>query len=231
MLVTPVAFARGKFDGSMLKRKLKMKRRLLSLFVCTSVMTTFGVALADSKNFTGPAIYGELNHSATTVELKSDDVTLSGVGKQSISGALGASYGFALSSTSVLLLGGTYDLSNAKFLEISGGGDSVTGKIKQRWSLFVAPGFVVSPQTLLYGKLSYASGKATLGASGAGIDLESSSERFRGVGYGAGIRTQINRNLFAGVEVTRVNYNDKGFDGVDVGTGTTTGSVQLGYRF
>lgn len=201
-----------------------MKKVWLASLISAAMVPA--VAVADSKNFSGFSLYGALNHSSTTVELKYEGTSFNGLGKQSISGALGADYGFALGQSSVLLVGATYDLSNPEFLKASSSDTTLTGKVKQRYSVYLAPGVTVSPQTMLYAKLSYESGKAELSASG-----ESESETFRGVGYGFGIRTFLDKNIFAGVEVARINYNDKGFDGVNVGTGTTIGSVQLGYKF
>ena len=181
---------------------------------------------AQTKTFEGLSVYGALNHSSTTVDLKADGAEFSGLGKQSISGALGGDYGLSLGSESVMLIGGTVDLTSPEFLEITSDGDALKGKFKQRWSLYVAPGLLVNPQTLLYAKLSYESGKAELSAAG-----EKVSETFKGLGYGVGLRAMLKDNVFVGVEVSRINYNDKGFEGVNVGTGTTIGSVQIGYKF
>lgn len=201
-----------------------MRKLLIASLVSASMIPA--IAQADTKNFEGLSVYGSLNHSATTVEVEAAGAEFNGLGKQSINASIGADYGLKFGATSVILLGGTFDLNAPEFLEISGGGQSIKGEFKQRWSLYAAPGLVLTQQTLLYAKLSYDSGKAELSAGG-----QSLSEKYHGIGYGAGIRTQLSKNQFVGVEVLRVNYNDKGFSGVNVGTGTTIGSVQFGYKF
>lgn len=59
----------------------------------------------------------------------------------------------------------------------------------------------------------------------------SGSENFEGVGYGAGIRTMLDKNLFLQVEFIQSAYNQKTRDGVAFKPSASTGTIGIGYKF
>jgi hypothetical protein len=74
----------------------------------------------------------------------------------------------------------------------------ITTKVKDLAGLFGEIGWKASPQTVLYGRLSYDQGrmefKVDQGVSGA------DSGTFNGIGYGAGMRHSINSNVYLFVD-------------------------------
>ena len=134
-----------------------------------------------------------------------------------------------------MLLGASYDLSSSEFFEYRGGDSdgsgSLIGEIKDKWSLYLAPGYMIAPKTLFYGKLSIEGGKVFVEGNEDGEATESASKKFNGVGCGAGIRVLAGENVFVGVEVMRTNYSAESIGDANTSTGTTTGSIQIGYSY
>jgi hypothetical protein len=83
---------------------------------------------------------------------------------------------------------------------------------------------LLNDKTLAYLKISYEAGK--LGGS-SGSDEESIS----GVGYGVGLRTEINKTTFLQTEIKQVNYNKVTSGGANYTSSATVGSAGVVFKF
>lgn len=201
------------------------------MFKKFSYMYAFVVLLSTNAHaqtaiFEGLSIGVNTEFKSTTVELSPTGGSFSGFGQQNTGVSLSADYGVSLSDRTVVLFGGTVDLTDTTILKIESGSSSITLKEKNHYSLFIAPGAVINKSTLGYVKLSYESSDAAIEVSGL-----SASEKFSGLGYGAGLRTQLNGRWFANIEAMRVVFDTKSSGGLSTKTGSTVAAVGLTYKF
>jgi hypothetical protein len=184
--------------------------------LCITLVSTASMA----SNFSGPeaGISVTMNSGTTTSKIiKDNDTTLGG---SSLGFRLHGGYGFDIGNDAVVLLGLDYnptDVAAGKILDES-------AKIKNSWSLSAAPGMLLNDKTLAYLKISYEAGK--LGGS-SGSDEESIS----GVGYGVGLRTEINKTTFLQTEIKQVNYNKVTSGGANYTSSATVGSAGVVFKF
>jgi len=187
-------------------------------------------ASAQTANFDGFSAALNLNlvGASTKTEFGQDGTIFDGIGKNSTAFGVQAAYGLALSNDMVVNIGGTYELNSPTIMSVDFGDFTATGKAENTLSLYVEPGFLISDKTMFYGKLSYESTKVVRTADG-----ESVSKSITGMGYGAGIRTMINKNTFLQVEVKQINYGAAKFagDDADFKSTATVGTVGIGFKF
>ena len=124
-------------------------------------------------------------------------------------GSISADYGIEIGKSSVLLVGGKFDLQDTNIVEVTSSGTTVKLDESNHYSLFVAPGILLNDKTLGYVKLSYESSKATSNISST-IEVGT----ITGMGYGAGIRTHLSGNWFANIEAARIIYRTKSIDSI-----------------
>ena len=198
-------------------------KKIIALAVVSAACSTS--TFAQVSNFTGFSAAANLTSIKTNTTPEGQGA-LRGRG----TGAnLQAAYGFTLSSESVLSVGATYGLTNDK----AGGyvDTSETGnlKLKKQVSIYVEPGYLVSPQTLVYGKVSYESATDEVISS---VPANSDSADIKGVGLGFGVRTMIDKNWFAQAEYKQTKFDKKMSNaGTNLDVKNTGVSVGIGYRF
>ena len=182
-----------------------------------------GLALVSTAsmagNFAGPeaGVSVTMIGGTTTFTAANKDTTLGGA---SLGFRLHGGYGFDVSNDAVVLLGLDYNPTDVAAGKLAG--NSV--KIKNSWSLSAAPGMLLNDKTLAYLKLSYEAGK--LGSSS-----DSEEESITGVGYGVGLRAEINKTTFLQTEIKQVKYDKINSGGVDFTTTATVGSVGVVFKF
>lgn len=211
-----------------------MKR---TLGICLLVFLPISL---NAKDIGGASIYAGINWSATTVEVSGNTsadlpVDINGIGQQAITAQIGGDYMFTLGDDGVVIVGLSYDPSGYTIADgvITSRGASTTlnAEIDSILSVYVAPGLKVNPSTALYAKLAYQEGDASAVVSGINFSDVNLSRTFSGLGYGFGIRTVLKDGLFAAAEVLRTNYDDEGFQSLNYGNGSTTGSLMIGLQF
>lgn len=141
--------------------------------------------------------------------------------------SLQAAYGTALGNHGVLGFGLTYSLGEQKAGSLVAGGRNVDFRLKDQYSLYIEPGYVISPSWLAYAKLGYYGARA----GEESVDGVTASKTFGGLGYGLGLRTMLDRNLYLQFEYTQTDYNRKTPDFGTYRPMTTTGSIGLGFKF
>ena len=196
--------------------KLALKSGRLAL-VCVS-----GAAMA--ANFSGPEAGASVTMNGASFLFDNKDTNNydGNYGQQSMGIKLHGGYGFDMGNDTVVMVGLGYNPTEIK----SGSVVTSTAKIKNSWSLSVAPGMMLNDKSLAYVKLSYEAGKLNFN-----YPKSSDSYSISGFGYGVGLRTEINKTTFLETEIKQINYK-KFTDARDEYTpSATVGSVGLVFKF
>jgi opacity protein-like surface antigen len=205
-----------------------MKMKLLTLTLALSATTVF----AQPSNFEG--FSAGVSIGAVGVDTKVSDNEGYGfnLGESNIIPGVDLSYSMPLDKQMLIGFGFTYDLAKSKSGEITGDG-SIGLETKDHYSVYVQPQYLLNNTTAVFGKLGYHKIKGTISGSYA---TNFTSENFTGIGYGVGIKTFIDKNLFIQVEGQIVDFKKKSFDYgggevVSYKPKSSAGIVTLGYKF
>lgn len=200
------------------------------LFALAAVGSLFApLAHSQAQNFGGFSLGANIDMNATQTEATISNIFINGVGQQTWGASVQAAYGFVTSQPILLSLGATYSAAETDALKLSSATGTSALKLKNAYSVYLEPGYAVSEKTLAYAKLSYEAGTLHAESSTAATV----SRDLNGTGFGLGLRTNLNRNLYLQAEARRVNYDRARFEGdtTDFKTSLTVGSIGMGYRF
>lgn len=165
---------------------------------------------ADKAPFTGFALGATAGVSHNSIDY-SGYLDGHSSSKNNFAGGLAASYGFALGGNATLSVGATYVVNKTKFgtttYQENGDTVRVDGKLKNHWSVFVAPGYRFAPQWLGYAKLAYHQATSEYTDTLMGSD----ESRHRGVGYGVGLAYAVAPNVEISAELEHIDLNRKHF--------------------
>jgi outer membrane immunogenic protein len=184
-------------------------------------------AFAQAKNFEGASFVANLNLASTDSEIASNTINAK-FSQSSQNLGLQAQYNFGVSESFVLGVGLTLGVGDLKLGNWTSGATNGESKQKESSSLYIAPGFAISPSVLVYGKIAALSSKVEASTAAA-----SASATFSGKGFGIGFQNYFNKNLFMQAEVMQNNYDDKYFtlnNETDKGKATVL-SIGVGYKF
>ena len=209
--------------------------------------------MAQSKSFEGAslgisvsAIGAELSGGVTTGNNSATTNRSDGsVGKIAEIAAIDASYGYALGTNSLISLGVTYTPGKAK----AGSGTYTDGnfnspqdgrlniELKDPYTVYVAPTYVISKDAALYAKFGYSHVDLNVTATGAAA-LTKKPDDLEGWTYAIGSKTMLTPNLYLGVEASITDYDAvTATKSVDTASNITAdvkvvqGVVTLGYKF
>jgi hypothetical protein len=189
-----------------------MKKTMIgTALVCTLLAPQ---AFAQSKNFEGFSLGGNINAASTKSE---NSFFGSGSATSDANISLWAQYTFAFGNQFNLGLGASADAGE---LKAGSWTSTIDAKIKNTTSLYVAPGFPLSDSTLLYGKVAY----INTDASATGQTTQSMS----GYGFGVGADSALNKNLFLRFELMSNKLDEKT---VKLNGSNTVLSFGVGYKF
>ena len=208
--------------------------------------------MAQSKNFAGPSL--GLSLSAVGAEISGSTTSSSGgtAGSNATSGSIGkvaeiaaidASYGFAMGANSVFVVGATYTPGKAKagsgsYTDNNTGGTdtgTLSVEIKDPYTIYVAPTFVVGNNAALYAKLGYSKADVNVNATG-GAALTAKPNDLEGWTYAIGSKTLLTNNVYVGVEASITDYDAiSATRATNVNTSADVkvaqGTITLGYKF
>ena len=209
-------------------------------------------ALSQAKNFAGPSIaigagYSSYNPKGSLVEDDRDGAQVPvtsklETGKNDFKYLADFSYGFVANNNLVVSLGATYDFndSEATFISATDGADTVSikGKLKDHYSLYIQPTYLLNNSTGIFAKVSYnyAKNSITLAETTRSVTF---SENVNGWGYGVGAKTFLNDNLYLQFEGSLVKYDKQSKSIVgDLDTYTISAEpevlsalISIGYKF
>jgi opacity protein-like surface antigen len=230
-----------------------MKKTAIAL----ALLASASLAQAQSKNFEGFYLGAAVNLQSTSVDVTNNGWSDTGIdgagaydssrigGKNNVIPSLDLSYTLAVDSKWLITFGGTYDLSKNKLgtshvssfdaEEETIGIYGVKGKQKGHYSIYVAPGYLVTNSTMVYAKFAHHQSKIDYEVGGIeaasdgslAVGGEGFSEKYKGMGYGVGLKTQLTDKVFAFAEVQQVTYKSKD----NAKPSSTIGTIGVQYKF
>ena len=194
--------------------------------------------MAQTKSFEGASIgiFGGAIGAEADGNVTGTATTGSGsLGKVTGIAGVDLAYGFAGGAVAI---GATYVPMKAKFGTGSGNdstsGTTITGELKDHYTIYIQPTYVVNKDAALFAKIAYAHADIkTTNTTTASSDVE-------GWGYGVGLKTFLTPNTFVQVEGTYTDYDSIRGTKSNGGGGTTTVNadlktvqalITLGYKF
>ena len=229
-------------------------------FSAIALLASSTSLMAQSKSFEGPSlglsisgIGVEVNGSGTN----SDGSKSSGsLGKVAEIAAIDLSYGVAVGNNGVIQIGASYTPGKAKAGSgtytdnaTATGGQSNAGtgnlslEVKDPYTIYIAPTYVVSKDSAIYAKVGYAKADINTSATG-GASLSKKPGDLEGISYGIGSKTMLTPNLYLGVEANITDYDSvTATTLLNAGAGATSsktitadvktvqGIITLGYKF
>ena len=221
---------------------MKKIHKLIITTILAASLNTASV-LAQSKKFNGASISvggsaigsrvgvdftdTSTNNTGLSFDLGKTDLTLSGE----------ASYTVPIKNNFAFEIGVNGDLNN----EMDAGRVSLSGitlkyTYGSHYSAYIKPIYLINDSSGVFIKVGAHEAKAKLTAS-EGATSGSEEQKIKGTGYGAGVKSYINNNLFIQAEVNAVDY-DKISETISATNTvvshtprTVSGTVMIGYQF
>jgi opacity protein-like surface antigen len=226
-------------------------KKILIVATIFSILS-FNQAHANSGNFEGPAVAlglgvvgynSEINYHSSGGGSENPNYNHQ-LGEVNAVGIINLSYLKAMSEKWLIGGGISYDLNSARTGTseniVDGSGNfSATTKAKHHYSIYVQPTYAFTDTTALFAKLGYHSARITINDNEGMLisNFNQTSKDVNGVGYGFGIMTFLNKNVFVKTELEFVNYQRTHVN-YPARSGNLTykltsaaGIVSVGYRF
>jgi len=205
--------------------------------------------MAQSKSFEGlslglsaSAIGAEVSGSTTN----SVSNASGSLGKTAEIAAIDLSYGFAMGPNGVIQVGASYTPGKAKAGSgvYTDNGNNLTSsdldgrinlEVKDPYTIYVAPTYVVGNNAALYAKLGYSKADINVNATG-GAALTTKPSDLEGWTYAIGSKTLLTNNVYVGVEASVTDYDKiSAVRATNVSTSADVkvaqGTITLGYKF
>jgi hypothetical protein len=191
------------------------------------------VSAMAQKTGTSIAVFGAI--AGAEVDASGNAGTGNGTGSGSVGKVTGiGGFDIGYNFNPNIAIGATYIPMDAKIGTGSVDGGNVSGKLKDHYTIYIEPAYVVNKDASLYARIQYAHADLTLsGATG--------SNKLEGWGAGIGLKTFLNANTFIRAEANYTEYDSIRGTNVNTGGGTTTtvsgtpylaqGIISIGYQF
>ncbi len=204
--------------NNLFQRSIRMKKLIITSAVALAAVAP--LAFAQSSNFQGLSAGVGVNVADTTSEAQLPSISYKGTDTDN-NFALQLQYNMAVNEVFLLGLG-----ASANFGDLKAGKLGLVGqiKVKDAYSLYLAPGYAFNSTWLGYGKLAY------LNANGTS-DNGGSTKFDNGYGYGIGLQAMFTKNWFGQVEYMVNQYNDKSSLNETDKLKSGVYSLTAGYRF
>ena len=180
--------------------------------------------MAQSKSFEGASL--GLSVSGIGVEVNGSGNTSNGgkssgsIGKVAEIAAVDLSYGYAIGNNGIIQVGASYTpgkakagsgtytdgVTNAGATNLNAGTGNLSLEVKDPYTIYIAPTYVVSKDSAIYAKIGYAKADITTAATG-GATLSRKPGDLEGMSYGIGSKTMLTQNLYLGVEANITDYD------------------------
>ncbi len=195
-----------------------MKKKLLALALLVGSTGVF----AQAKNFEGFTAGINVSSVGANTKATVDGETIN-FGSQSFVPSVELGYNYAIDDKFVLGLTGTYDFTKTDAGQL---GNSYTLQMENHYSINLKPGYVVSPNAMIYATVGYNSGTGKI----TNVD---GTKSFNGIGYGFGATLLLDKNIFMKIEAQRIDYNTQAAWGdiVNLKPSATVGTIGIGYKF
>ena len=228
---------------------MKIRNKIISLFASAAIITCAAATnvLAQAKNFAGPslAVTGGKISGTTKVNYNdgaggSAEAHVADIGGNDVGFGLDLSYAFAIDNNFLIGLGFTYGLNDTDAGTVA---SILKFKIEDQRSVYIQPTYAFNNSFAAFGKLGYheMDGKATLTQNlfinnqEYGLAAGSASGKFKGIGYGFGLKGLINQSAYIQAEVQYVDYDSEGGGSANNVASfkpeTVSGIISIGYKF
>lgn len=195
-----------------------------------AILGSTGVASAQVTQFSGFTLGGDIafRNNRADFDGYANNRTASA---HDTTAQLDFSYGMALDEKVQMTFGVTYDLGKTNFgsqrYRAGSRNADASLKLSQHLSIYAAPGVLVAPNWLLYGKLAYhrARGEYTDSVFGNGKTSHS------GYGYGVGMSYAASEHVRLGVEVQQIKFSRESNGASSAKPSMTEIALKFGYRF
>ena len=202
-----------------------------------------GASIGLSLSAIGAEVSGNSTATASGTVSGSNSVSSGSIGKVAEIAAIDLSYGFEMGSNSVISIGASYTPGKAKAGSANytdnGSNTSDTGaltlEVKDPYTIYIAPTYVVSKDSALYAKLGYSKADINTSATG-GASLSRKPADLEGWTYAIGSKTLLNNNVYVGIEASITDYDSISATTTNSSTITADpkvaqGTITLGYKF
>jgi opacity protein-like surface antigen len=216
-----------------------MKKKLSSLLILTALFVTAN-ANAQSKKFEGFSVavgattVGTRNGLSVTDTSANVNANLDlGKTDSTLTGEVG--YTTPLNNNFAVELGLNADQNNSiNAGRFSEGGVAVNFTAGNHYSIYIKPMYKINDSSSLFFKLGSHSVKGKTSIKEGAVS-SSAEGTYTGTGYGGGIKSYLNNNVFIQAELTITDYNRKTFVSGDTTTSyqpnSTAGTILVGYQF
>lgn len=227
-----------------------MKIKLLVAAAAT-VVASSAMAQSAFQGFYGQIATGYENNSVSSLGMTGSDSSVTdnwNAGNQSFGGAplvIGAGYNFSVAPKWVVGLGVDYSAisQNSSNFSYTMGGASLNGasiEVSNRFNVFVAPGYAVDKDKLVYLKAGYSSVSAKGNSPSSYVNSTqnistgqtSQTKTLSGYVLGLGYKQMITGGFYGLAEVNYMSYSKASFSGTDSDGYTTSSNPSLNsYQF
>ncbi len=214
--------------------------------------------MAQSKSFEGASL--GVSFSAVGVELSGNstsgsnanvnsnpDRTSGSLGKVAEIASLDLAYTFATGANGAISVGASYTPGKAKAgtgtytdqtsAGTSSGGStgSISVEVKDPYTIYIAPTYVVSKDAAMYVKVGYSKADVNVANSGSGA-LTQKPNDLEGWTYGIGSKIMLTPNAYVGVEASITDYDSISAtratsQKITVDPKVVQASLAIGYKF
>lgn len=197
-----------------------MKQKIICIAAFVVAVLAGPQAFAQAKDFEGFSIAGGANiaNSSFSRSTNTGGANTS-VTSTSTDAVLQAQYDYAAGDTFLIGVGATLDLGEMTFGRWVA--SNVALKMKDRYSLYVAPGYALNDTTLLYAKLAYISGTF----------YDPYSIVLPGTGLGVGLKIKGGSNVFYQLELSNSDYANREYLDATDKFGINALTLSIGYKF
>lgn len=196
------------------------KKLLVAALFSISATGVMAQTNSAANPFEGPSVGVNVSSVGGSTDLSGS--TSANMGQQSVVPTVEAGYAFGLTKEIALGLTGTYDLADTK-----GGTAGNTNLVgKKHYSINLKPGYVIGTSNMLYALLGYNRMSGTLNNNGY-----TGTSNLNGIGYGIGIETLLDKNIYLKVEGQQVKYSSSTVSGLTYKPSTTIATLGIGYKF
>lgn len=176
-------------------------------------------AFAQANSFDGFSIAAGLNIANTTFSRTNNGVAGNSVGSTQGNAVLQVHYDYAASEKFVLGFGATADRGKIPFGNWQP--SNIEIQMKDRYSVYVAPGYALNDSILLYGKLAYITATVS----------DPRATELSGTGYGVGIKILGGSRLFYQAELSGTDYAKRQYINATDTFGLNILTLGIGYKF
>lgn len=206
-------------------RENKMKLKILAAGIAMAVAAPLAMAGTTDGFYVGAGV-GFYN---TDLTLKGGGASLSFGDDEHDAGLdvfAGYKWNFGAGSVSAEL---SYTDSYGKMATWSGGGESLSGKLKGKEAISILPGYQLSKDTTAFMRIGYAKAKGELTVAGTFNDT--GSMNFNGILWGFGIEHALSPNLALRAEYKALDNMSETQNGATSEPRATGGNIALRYAF